>query len=195
MSRVDERHGGAELRAELLRDARGDVLEVGAGNGLNFGHYPADITSLTPLEPEPHLRQRAEEAAATAPVPVTVIDGTADDLRFPDHSFDTVVASLVLCTLPRPDTALAEMRRVLRPAGALHFYEHVAAESSGFARFQRIADATIWPHVGGGCHTARPTGTTIPDAGFEITSLRRFSRPSFPGDPTAPHISGAAKKA
>ena len=195
MSRADERHGGAELRDELLRGTSGSVLEVGAGNGLNFRHYPAGVTSLTAVEPEPHLRQRAAEAAATTDIPVTIIDGTADDLPFPDESFDTVVASLVLCSVPEPAVALAEMRRVLRPAGGLRFYEHVIANRPGFARTQRILDATIWPRLGGGCHSARHTGDAIIAAGFEIIELRRFSRPGFPGDPTAPHIIGAARAA
>ena len=192
MSRADERHGGAELRDELLHATRGTVLEVGAGNGLNFDHYPSGVTSLTAVEPEPHLRQRAEEAAATTTLPVTLIDGTAESLSFPDQSFDAVVASLLLCSVPDPTVALAEMRRVLRANGTLHFYEHVAANSPAFARLQRVLDATIWPRLGGGCHTARATADAITHAGFEITSLRRFSRRSFPGDPTAPHVIGTA---
>lgn len=195
MSRADERHGGAQLRDELIRGTSGSVLEVGAGNGLNFRHYPDAVTSLTALEAEPHLRQRATEAAATADIPVTIVDGTADDLPFPDESFDTVVASLVLCSAPEPAVALAEMRRVLRPDGALRFYEHVAANRPGFARTQRVLDATIWPCLGGGCHSARHTGDAIVAAGFEIIELCRFSRPGFPGDPTDPHIIGAARAA
>lgn len=192
MSRADERHGGAELRDELLHGISGTVLEVGAGNGLNFAHYPRTVTAVTAIEPEPHLRRRADEAARAAAVPIAVIDGTAHALPVPDSSFDAVVASLVLCSVPDPDRALAEMRRVLRPGGLLYFYEHVAANRPGFARFQRLLDRTIWPRVGGGCHSARRTADTIASAGFQIIRQRRFSRPSFPGDPTAPHIIGIA---
>lgn len=195
MSRADERHGGAELRDELLNGIAGEVLEVGAGNGLNFAHYPTDVTRITAIEPEPKLRQRAQESALDAAVPITVIDGVAERIPAPDGSFDAVVASLVLCSVLDPVSALAEIRRVLRPSGTLHFYEHVAANRPGPFRTQRILDATIWPRLGGGCHTARHTADTITEAGFEITRLRRFARPSFPGDPTAPHIIGLAQPA
>lgn len=192
MSRSDERHGGAELRDELLQGISGEVLEVGAGNGLNFSHYPSTVSTVTAVEPEPLLRQLAQESALAAAIPITVIDGLADSIPAPDNSFDAVVASLVLCSVPDPPSALAEMRRVLRPDGTLHFYEHVAANKPGLARAQRILDATIWPRLGGGCHTARHTTDAITEAGFDITRIRRFARPSFPGDPTAPHIVGIA---
>lgn len=185
----------AELRDELLNGIAGEVLEVGAGNGLNFAHYPTDVTRITAIEPEPMLRQRAQESALDAAVPVVVIDGLADGIPAPDGSFDAVVASLVLCSVPDPASALAEIRRVLRTSGTLHFYEHVAANRPGPFRAQRLLDATIWPRLGGGCHTARHTADAITEAGFEITRLRRFARPGFPGDPAAPHIIGVAQPA
>ena len=192
MSRADERHGGAELRAELLGGLTGRVLEVGAGNGLNFAHYPTTVSEVIAVEPEAHLRKRASEAAADAPVPVTVRDGTADALPTSDSSCDAAVASLVLCSVPDPTAALAELRRILRPGGELRFYEHVVANRPGLARVQRIVDAAIWPRVGGGCHTARDTLVAIERSGFTIRHSRRFTRPSFPGDPSAPHVLGIA---
>ena len=115
----------SEHRRELLADLAGTVLELGAGNGLNFAHYADTVTEVAAVEPEDYLRERAEDTAAGAPVPIRVVDALADDLPFPDESFDAVVASLVLCSVPDQATALAELRRVLRPAGELRFYEHV----------------------------------------------------------------------
>ena len=111
-----ERAGQAALRTELLAGAHGRALELGAGNGLNFAHYPAAVETVVAVEPEPFLRRRATEAAATAPVPVEVVDGVADALPAPDGAFDVAVASLVLCSVPDQAAALAELRRVLRRA-------------------------------------------------------------------------------
>ena len=110
-----ERKGAAEHRDELLAGVAGRVIEIGAGNGLNFAHYPASVTEVVAVEPEPYLRGRAQEAAESAPVPVTIVDGVADDLPADDGAFDAAVASLVLCSVPDQATALAEVRRVLRP--------------------------------------------------------------------------------
>jgi SAM-dependent methyltransferase len=114
-------------RRRLLAALTGRVLEVGAGNGLNFPHYPATVTGVLAVEPEPYLRRLALAAASQAPVPIRVVDGTAEAMPAPDGAFDAVVASLVLCTVTDPDQAWAETRRVLRPGGRLRFYEHVRA--------------------------------------------------------------------
>jgi ubiquinone/menaquinone biosynthesis C-methylase UbiE len=183
----------SEHRDRLLEGVEGRVIEVGAGNGLNFSHYPDAVSEVVAVEPEPYLRARAEEAAATAPVPVAVFDGVASQLPAEDGAFDVAVTSLVLCSVPDQHEALAEARRVLRPGGELRFYEHVAASSRPLHRFQRVLDRTIWPHVAGGCHTSRDTGAAIAAAGFEITHLERFRFP--PGrlpDPVAPHVIGRA---
>jgi ubiquinone/menaquinone biosynthesis C-methylase UbiE len=121
------------------------VIEVGAGNGLNFAHYPASVTEVIAVEPEPHLRSIAEANAAQAAVPVKVVDGTAGDLPADDALFDVAVASLVLCSVPDQDQALAEIRRVLKPGGELRFFEHVQAGTPGRRRVQQALDATIWP--------------------------------------------------
>jgi ubiquinone/menaquinone biosynthesis C-methylase UbiE len=109
------------------------VLEIGAGTGRNLPLYRT-ATRVVALEPGPGMRARAERTARAAPVPVEVVDGRAEDLPFPDHSFDTVVASLVLCTVPDPAGALAEARRVLGPGGRLRFYQHVRADDPRLAR-------------------------------------------------------------
>jgi ubiquinone/menaquinone biosynthesis C-methylase UbiE len=193
LSMAMERAGVAAYRDHMLSGLTGSVMEVGAGNGLNFRHYPATVTSVLAVEPEGHLRKLADASASTAAVPVTVVEGTADQLPAGDGSFDAVVASLVLCSVVDQAAALAEMRRVLRPGGELRFMEHVAADTPGHRRVQRIADATIWPTCFGGCHASRDTVAAIAAAGFTVTDLRRYKIPesSLPW-PTSPHVTGVA---
>ena len=142
------------------------------------------------VEPEPHLRELAEQAAATPPVPVRVIAARAEELPFEADSFDAAVVSLVLCSVGDPTRALAEIRRVLRPGGELRFWEHVAAPAgTRLARLQRAADS-IWPRLFGGCHAGRDTVAAIERAGFAVERCRRFD---FHGGPTKPHVLGAAR--
>ncbi|WP_433166066.1 class I SAM-dependent methyltransferase [Kribbella sp. CA-247076] len=184
--------GMAEHRKRLLDGLRGRVLEIGAGDGGNFAHYPAGVTGVVAVEPEPYLRARAGSAAYAAHVPVEVVNGTADSLPLTDGSVDAVVTSLVLCTVPDQTVALAEAFRVLRPGGELRFYEHVAAEpGTGLDRFQRFADATVWSWFSGGCHVHRDTAAAITAAGFTITRLDRFD---FGPNPASPHILGTATR-
>jgi ubiquinone/menaquinone biosynthesis C-methylase UbiE len=148
-------------------------VEVGAGNGLNFAHYPAGVTEVVAVEPEPYLRERAAERAAAAPVTVTVVDGLADALPLQDASVDAVVTSLVLCSVPDQAAALAEARRVLKPGAELRFYEHVISHRPGKAAFQRAFTRTLWKRMAAGCHLDRDTGRAIADAGFVIEELDR----------------------
>lgn len=194
VSGAAEAKGAGEHRDELLAGLGGRVIEVGAGNGLNFGHYPSAVNEVVAVEPEAYLRARAEEQAATAPVPVRVVDGVADDLPAEDGTFDAGIASLVLCSVPDQATALAELHRVIRPDGELRFYEHVAAHETGLARAQRAADI-VWPLLAGGCHTSRNTAAAIERAGFVIEACRRFPFRPFPGEVlTAPRILGRARR-
>jgi ubiquinone/menaquinone biosynthesis C-methylase UbiE len=163
-----------ERRVELLAGLHGRVVEVGAGSGANFPHYPATVTEVVAVEPERYLREEAVRAAQQAPVPVTVVDGVADALPLEDGSCDAAVACLVLCSVPDQASALAEIRRVLVPAGELRFYEHVLASAPRTARLQRTVDKLFWPRCFGGCHTARDTPRAIADAGFEITDQKRM---------------------
>ncbi len=170
------------------------MLELGAGAGANFGLYPADVGEVVAVEPEPYLRGKAIEAAASAHVPVTVVDATADRLPAQDESIDVAVACLVLCSVPDQAAALAELHRVLRPGGELRFYEHVLSHTSGVALSQRIVDRVFWPRAFGGCHTARDTPTAIADAGFVIERQRRVQvGPGFV--PAATHVLGTARRA
>jgi ubiquinone/menaquinone biosynthesis C-methylase UbiE len=194
LSRKAEALGIAERRRELLAGLSGRVVEVGAGNGLNFAHYPPAVTEVVAVEPEPFLRDRAAEAAAAASVTVKVVDGTASALPLEDASCDAGVASLVLCSVPDQAAALAELRRVVRPGGELRFYEHVLAGTLWHARAQRFLDRTIWPHVSGGCHASRNTLAAIKAAGFSVESCERFKFRPMPGIPTSPHILGTARR-
>ena len=191
--RLDEA-GVEEHRRQLLGGLTGQVIEVGAGDGGNFAHYPADVTSVVALEPEPYLRAKAERLAAVAPVRVEVVNGTAERLPLADDSVDAVVTSLVLCSVPDQGVALAEAFRVLRPGGELRFYEHVVAASGRMRGVQRVLDATIYPPLAGGCHLHRDTAAAITAAGFSITTLDRFDFPPTGFNPAAPHILGRAER-
>lgn len=191
--RAEER-GQAEHRRELLAGLSGRVIEVGAGNGLNFPHYPPEVSEVVAVEPEPYLRERAEEAAAEATVAVEVVGGLAGELPAADASFDAGVASLVLCSVPDQDRALGELFRVIRPGGELRFYEHVISERRPVAIFQRAATFTVWSRVSGGCHLDRDTGAAIERSGFELERCRRFPYTPMPVPPPIAHILGVARR-
>ncbi len=183
----EEERGQSGNRERMLAGLRGRVVEVGAGNGLNFAHYPAEVTEVVAVEPEPYLRDRAAERAAACPVGVTVVDGEADALPLADGSADAVVTSLVLCSVPSQASALAEARRVLRPGGELRFYEHVVSRRPVKAAVQRGATRLFWRRMAAGCHLDRDTGPAIEAAGFVI---ERCERVPFAG---IAHILGVAR--
>ncbi|NDZ80832.1 class I SAM-dependent methyltransferase [Streptomyces sp. SID10853] len=191
-----DRHAGvAAHRAELLAGLSGRVIEVGAGNGLNFAHYPAAVADVVAVEPERTLRQLAVRSAMDATVPVDVLPGTAEALPVPDETFDAAVASLVLCTVRDLPQALAEIRRVLRPGGELRFFEHGLAPGPVRATAQRALDRTVWPLLFGGCHTARDTLAAIRAAGFELGTYRRLTVPERGLRlPSSPCVLGRARR-
>jgi SAM-dependent methyltransferase len=186
--------GLAERRRELLAPLSGRVLEIGAGTGANFAHYPPSVEHVVAVEPERFLRRCAVQAAAGARVPVTVVDAAAEQLPFEDAHFDGAVASLVLCSVGDPARALAELCRVIRPGGRLRFNEHVRSGSPRVARLQRTVDALGWPRVSGGCHLGRDTEALIRAAGFEVGSVERYRFGMPPLDPPKPHVLGSAWK-
>jgi SAM-dependent methyltransferase len=184
----------ADHRLELLAGLSGRVIEVGAGNGINFANYPGEVTEVVAVEPEAYLRDKAVEAAAESPVPVTVVDGLADGLPGEDDSFDAAVSSLVLCSVPDQSRALAEIMRVLKPGGELRFYEHVLAQDPKVARRQNRIEP-VWRFCGGGCHPNRDTPGAIEAAGFRMERCRRFSfKPGPLMTVVEPHVIGVARR-
>jgi ubiquinone/menaquinone biosynthesis C-methylase UbiE len=190
-----ERRGGAEHRRLMLAGLRGTVVEVGAGSGLNFSHYPPTVTEVIAVEPEPTLRTAAARAAARAAIPIRVIAGVAEALPLEDGSMDAAVASLVLCSVPDQRQALGEIDRVLRPGGELRFYEHVIPTSQPKRALLQFADRSgLWPLIAGGCHPARDTVAAIEHAGFEIQSSRRIMFSASRLEPAIPVVIGTARK-
>jgi len=165
-----ERAGLAAKRHSLLARARGRVLEIGAGTGLNLAHYPAEVGELVLAEPDAAMAARLRRRVRAHGLAARVVEAHAEDLPFADAAFDTIVCTLVLCTVDDPACALAEVRRVLAPQGQLLFLEHVRADDPGLARWQdRLAG--LWRRVGRGCHPNRATATAIEQAGFRIAEI------------------------
>jgi ubiquinone/menaquinone biosynthesis C-methylase UbiE len=190
MDRID-RAGAREHRRRLVGEAGGEVLEIGAGTGKNLSLYRA-AEQVVALDPDPAMRDRAHDAALEARVPVEVVEGDGMALPFPDASFDAVVFSLVLCTVPDLGRALAEARRVLRPGGTLRFYEHVRAADPHLARWQDRLERP-WGWIGRGCHPNRDTAAAVAVAGFGVLSLEEFDFPAMPRI-VRPHVIGIAER-
>lgn len=167
--RASERNGLGELRAGLLAQATGRTLELGAGTGLNLDHYPPAVTELVLTEPEAPMAARLEQRARGRSVQVLRVG--AEELPFEDGSFDTVVVTLVLCTVPDLERSLAEIRRVLAPGGRLLFLEHVRHPDATRARRQERL-TPIQRRVACGCHLDRDTPAAIAAAGLRVIEHR-----------------------
>ncbi|MGW1764273.1 class I SAM-dependent methyltransferase [Streptomyces sp. NPDC002073] len=192
---ADIRGGLAAVRAELLAGLSGRVIEIGAGNGLNFPHYPRAVSEVVAIEPEPTLRRLALRAAYRSDVPVDVVPATAEALPVKSEAFDAAVCSLVLCTVRDLPRSLAELHRVLRPGGEVRFFEHGLAPGPAMAAVQRGLDRTLWPRLFGGCHTSRDALAALEAAGFDITSQRGLRIPERgPALPTSYCVLGAARR-
>lgn len=177
-----EAAGLADWRRDLLAGLAGDVLEIGAGTGHNLRWYPATVSRLVLTEPDPHMRARLEAKRSTAsgPASVEVHPHAADALGFDDHSFDAVISTLVLCSVPDPDATLAEIRRVLRPGGRFVYLEHVAASDRlRTLRWQHRLEP-VWKRVAGNCHLTRSTDRAILAAGFATEVERHEAMPKAP---------------
>jgi ubiquinone/menaquinone biosynthesis C-methylase UbiE len=186
-----EEGGLREMRRGLLSQARGRVLEVGAGTGLNLGLYPEGIESLTLVEPDPHMSRQLDRKLAQNEDEAAVVEAPAEQLPFDDDSFDTVVVTLVLCTVPDQEAALAEIGRVLRPDGQFLFLEHVRSSDPHLARWQDRWERP-WRFLGDGCHCNRDTLGTLQAAGFDIADLEHDRLPKAPAI-VRPLIHGSAK--
>jgi len=162
-------------RGELLADLEGDVLELGAGTGANLPHHPRDLSRLVLTEPDKHMRRQLEARAREHRPDAEVTPASASALPFADASFDAVVSTLVLCSVPELDTTLREVWRVLKPGGRFLFLEHVAAApGTGRRRLQRVVDP-LWRRVADGCRLTRDTERAMLDAGFTLERIERES--------------------
>jgi ubiquinone/menaquinone biosynthesis C-methylase UbiE len=185
-----ERRGLARERARLLGALRGDVVELGAGTGLNLPHYPAGAR-LVLTEPTPPMAVRLRERVARERPEAQVIEASAESLPLADASADAVVSTLVLCTVADVARTLAEVRRVLRPGGRLVLFEHVAS-TGGWGRVQRLMDP-LQHFCARGCHLTRDTRAALQAAGFDTGDLVDTHMPGAPPR-LLPAIAGAAPK-
>ena len=184
---------GPDHRRRLVAGLSGRVVEIGAGAGAMFPHYPGDVASVVAVEPDRNRRAAAERAAGRARVPIRVVDGVAERLPLADGVADAAVASLVLCSVPDVPAALSELRRVLRPAGSLRFLEHVVAGRGPLRILQRAA-APVYARMPDGCHVDRDTLASIAGAGFAIEACDRFMHADGRFEPAIPHVLGTARK-
>jgi SAM-dependent methyltransferase len=209
--KASEENGLGAMRAELLAGARGRVVEIGAGTGVNLDLYGDDIEDLTLVEPDPHmgakLRERLAERGgevasamsgqAAAPpagpmtlAPARLVTAPAEAIPFADNAFDTAVATLVLCTVPDPIASIAELARVLKPGGRLLFIEHVRSEDPDRARWQDRLEKP-WRFMADGCHCNRDTEANLRSSTFQVESVDHGKLPkSMPI--VRPLISGTA---
>jgi SAM-dependent methyltransferase len=189
---VGERAGLRAHRQKVLNGSRGHTLEIGGGTGLNLTYYPEDLDELIILEPDAAMRTRLERRLRRSGRLARLVDAPAERLPFPDGSLDTVVSTLVLCTVDAPDVALREIARVLRQEGQLLFLEHVRSESPTLARWQdRLAGP--WRRFARGCRCNRATAELIEACGFEVETLGRASWHAMPPI-VRPLVAGRASK-
>jgi SAM-dependent methyltransferase len=177
--KATEEAGLGEMRRALLAGAAGRVVELGAGTGVNLDLYPAAVEELFLVEPDPHMARRLRARLAESPRQATVLEAPGERLPLPDGSFDVAVATLVLCTVPDPAAALAELRRVLAPGGRLLLIEHVRAGEAELARWQDRLEKP-WRFLADGCHCNRDTAATLAAAGFETGELEPGRLPKAP---------------
>ena len=164
------------FRERVIGAAEGRVLEVGIGSGLNLPLYGQAVRGVIGLEPSPELLRMARDRAASASVPVELLEASAEAVPLDAASIDTVVMTWTLCTIPDPQRALAELLRVLKPGGALLFVEHGRAPELGVARWQDRLDP-LWRRVAGGCHLNRRIDDLISGSGFRIEALSNARLP------------------
>ncbi len=158
------------FRQRVIGAADGRVLEIGIGSGLNLPFYRPAVTEILALEPAPRLVAMARGAPRASAIPITFLEASAETIPLDDHSVDTVVTTWTLCSIPQADTALAEMRRVLRPGGRLLFVEHGRAPDDSVRRWQdRLTP--VWRSFSGGCHLNRPISSMIEGAGFRMDRI------------------------
>jgi len=166
-----ERRGLRDVRKELVGQSKGRVVELGAGTGLNLDHYADNVSELLLTEPDPRMAAKLRKRADRLPLDVSVVEAPAEELPFDDASADTVVSTLVLCTVQNPHQALAEVARVLRPGGSLLFAEHVRSASPRAARWQDRLNAP-WSWYACGCQCNRDTISAMRAASFQVGEVK-----------------------
>ena len=174
-----ERTWLGEGRALAIAHARGKVVEIGAGTGMNLLHY-RDVEKVVACEPDPAYLKQLHRRLPEAKVPVAVLQAAAERLPFANASFDTAVSTLVMCSVDDPEQTARELRRVLRPDGTLLLIEHICNEATGFSRMAQNMAVPFWKLFLGGCHPNRASLRTLARAGFNITELDRFNPPHVP---------------
>ncbi len=177
--KATEEAGLGDMRREVLSGASGRTIDIGAGTGVNVELFPPAVTELVLAEPDPHMLRKLRPKLSRASREPTVVQAPAERLPFDADSFDTAVFTLVLCTVPDPQAALAEAARVLKPGGKLLFVEHVRANDPGLARWQDRLEGP-WRFLGDGCHCNRDTVATIEASPFELQRVERGSLPKAP---------------
>lgn len=177
--KATEEGGLRAMRRELLAQASGRTIEIGAGTGANLGLYPDAVSELVLAEPDPHMARRLRQRLADSPHRAEVVEAPAEALPFEDESFDTAVFTLVLCTVPDQRAALAEAARVLRPGGQLLFLEHVRSGHRGLARWQDRLEKP-WRFLGDGCHPNRDTVAAIEASPLALERVERGHMPKAP---------------
>lgn len=189
---ASEAAGLADRRHDLLAQAHGATIELGAGTGLNLEHYPPAVTELVLVEPSEHMARKLGARVAASGRDARIVRAGAERLPFEDGRFDTAVATLVLCTVPDPDAALAEVARVLKPGGRLLFLEHVRSdEEAGVARWQDRLERP-WGFLADGCHPNRDTLAALERSPLTIASVQRGRMPKA-APILKPMISGTAE--
>jgi len=172
-----EKRGFQTIRKNLVSKAEGKVLEIGSGTGLNFPYYEK-ADEVIAIEPQSLIRQQSHVRARISRVPINVISAGAEELPFPENSFDTVVGTLVLCTISDPLKALEEIRRVCKPEGKVLWFEHVRINDSILGSLQDWL-TPVWKRLCDGCHLNRNTLELMKQAGFKIIRIERFYKKIF----------------
>jgi ubiquinone/menaquinone biosynthesis C-methylase UbiE len=181
--RINDKIGSGPVadsyRKKVLGAARGRVLEIGFGTGLNAAHYPSGVDQVTALDNNPGVEKLAKKRIAQASVPIEFRLASGDKLEFSDASFDTVVTTLVLCSITAVEQALTEIQRVLKPGGQYLFMEHGLADDPNVAKWQRRLNP-VQMFVAGGCRIDRDVRSLLDKAGFRTEGVEQFYYPGAP---------------
>ena len=174
--KATEEAGLRDMRAQLVGAARGRVVELGAGTGANLELYPDAVEELILAEPDPHMIKQLREKVGASGRAATIVEAPAERLPLESNSCDTAVVTLVLCTVPDPRGAIAEIVRVLKPGGKLLFIEHVRSEDPKLARWQDRLERP-WRFLADGCHCNRDTLATIGASSLELGEVEHGELP------------------